>query len=200
MSKQVILYDSDEACVKGIARFEDGSEIPIFKAGKFPVIYTEDEHLARYHGSTHRRCPETGEIFEKSWTHGPTVRARRQRERYFALKQVEGDFPIFWGEEWIYDLDELLEYAVNNPEVELDDVRFARPCNFRTVDQEDITGEAPEECDRLDDVVAAKLKELNEAIEEAGTQYWEASNTRPTDKQMAEWKAMIDDARQKVTA
>jgi hypothetical protein len=54
-----IMYDSDEAAHKETREVEGW----VSRDGFFYAGY-DAEHLARYHGSTQRKCPVCGEIFE----------------------------------------------------------------------------------------------------------------------------------------
>jgi len=80
--EKIILYDSPEAA--RLLTPEDLIKTPVWvsRPGNGNQVITTDEHIARYAGCTHQTCTETGEVFPKSYGHGPTVRARRERERY----------------------------------------------------------------------------------------------------------------------
>lgn len=197
--KEIILYDSDQACTKGKATFEDGTEVTMFKAVQGnQAIYTPDEHVARWHGCTHKVCPETGEVFEKGWVYGPTVRARRELERYQNATQADRGFPIFVGHTLFMDVDEMLEHFCDQEEFDgLSDVWFAGKVPLSTVDIEDIMSEVDTEYYDPSPRLLEAIASLNNIIEAEDTCYYTATNERPTDEQLAEWTEFILEERAK---
>lgn len=199
MSK-IIRYDSPEACSKGIAKFEDGTEIVIYKARRGREAYIgEDEHLARYVGSTHKVCPETGEVFEKTWIDGPTVRARKARARYLSCKQAHGEFPVFVDDNFFADLDDLIEYYFDQDEYDgiHGEVLFGEALKLNPIELSYIYSDAPLDCD-IDPSTELQhaLNHLNETILAEDTGFYVASSVRPTDEQLSEWDSLIEKARE----
>lgn len=189
----VILYTSSEACTPGIAKFEDGSEVKVFKS-RSGRLHT-DEHFARYDGCTHITCPETGEVFEKTRTFGPTVTQRKLRERYLAQPQQELEFPIFADYDFVSDLDDLIDYCILHDLRELPELSIALPCGYRELDPSYFTEDCPEGVDlHLGDEIEDAISDLNTMIKEEGIQYYEGGRGRPTDKQLDEWQEALDRA------
>lgn len=202
MNKDIILYESPEACTKGIAKFEDGTEFTVFhsKRGIYEYI-GRSEHTARYNGSTHKTCPETGEVFGKTWVDGPAVRARKRREEYLSYKQEARDFPIFIGEDFYFDFEELIDCHCDQEEFDglHGEILFANKGTLREVDLEDIYGDMPSECDGPDPSQELKdaLEKLNEIIRKEESGWYNAITIRPTDEQLSEWEDAIRRAREK---
>lgn len=196
---EIILYDSPEACTQGVAKFDDGTELVVYKAVRGIYKYIgADENAARFTGCTHKTCPETGEVFEKSWIDGPTVRNRKRREAYLACKQEARGFPIFVEDEFFGDLDELVEYYCDLEDFSEigGEIFFAGKGALREIDADDIYGNVPTEVD-IDPSpgLIEALNALNALIRVEDPGWYEASKVRPTDEQVAEWNAAICEAR-----
>lgn len=186
--EKIILYDSPEAA--RLLTPEDLVKTPVWVA-RDPYnfrddIYTTNEHRARYAGCTHRTCPETGEIFEKGYSNGPTVRARRERERYEALRQVEVTpdtmFSFYDGEKIYDDEDELFEALVNRESEGIGMVTVAMPVEFRELTTEYWDDEIPEDCYLDSPKIDNLIRQLNLAIAAENPAYYALCEARPTDE------------------
>jgi hypothetical protein len=129
--EKIILYDSPEAA--RLLTPEDLIKTPVWFSRRVNghQIITTDEHIAIYAGCTHITCTETGEVFEKCYSHGPTVRARREHERYEALRQVEvtdkTKFGILYDGSNVYEDEwELFDDLIQK---EADDIGMVTVCN-----------------------------------------------------------------------
>ena len=194
-AEKIILYDSPEACVSGTITWADGTTTQIWRSskGNRQFIHT-DERTARWSGCTHKRCPITGEIFEKSRSHGPTEWARISRERYQNMAQRGIGCELFWGDKFYSDPGELIDDISENHGDEftmLTDVVWAEARTLNHIDESDLTNDTHPDVTDVSDTVLAALKALNDAIEDDGPQWYEASQARPTDQQLSEWTAEI---------
>ena len=200
--EKIILYDSDEACQSANIVLRDGRSIPVWvvTTNHGAQVYM-DERLARYAGCTHQVCPETGEVFKKHYINGPTVRARLHHERWLALPETEsgpdGCTKMFWGCQFVDDVDELVKRVIESlvsPEdfFALTDLNWAEPKTYPLIDESVLTDDVPEDCGQcIPDAILEKLKALNKAIEDNGTEWYESHHSRPTDAQLAAFEQAI---------
>lgn len=135
------------------------------------------EHMARYSGCTHHKC-KCGESYDKRfYCDACKVRDRRARYEAMPIHEWDGkcmlatlDDDRFWT-----DFDEFFEWCDDNetdPETVL--LVGTDPRGLREIDEDDWADALPEDAD-LGDVapgVELALRELNKAIERAGTVSW----------------------------
>ena len=194
--EKIILYDSPEAA--RLLTPEDLIETPLWIGGRgIHAIITPNESTARYAGCTHKTCPETGEVFEKGYSHGPTVRARREWERYNNLRQVEvtGDtvFSFYDGEE-VYDgEDELFEALVEQDADGIGMVTVGVPVKFRVLTTEYWADDLPDG----DDIDGQALDLIHQLNTELGKRiaYYALGKARPTDEFLEGMKARFQEYR-----
>src|SRR5579872_5803301 len=105
--KPIVMYDSPEA-----ATFRTGLSGWVSSDGHY---YGKDEHLARWAGSTHKKC-ECGNIHEKTWTCCEECRGKNDRKRYLALPEVpfeQVECCKLWNDDTFFfsheDVEEYLE-------------------------------------------------------------------------------------------
>ena len=161
--KEQVLYDSPEA-----AQFKTGISGWVSRDGRF---YADDEHMARWAGSTHRRCDECGTLNETG--RGCDVCRNRKLLADFAALPVEkwdGETPLclFDSDKYFFGED-ILDWLADHPE----DVRVCKckPGYLSRIDTDTWADDLPEEGDlpgQVEEAVAA----LNKAISEAGPSCW----------------------------
>lgn len=105
MAKQQtkIMYDSDEA-----ATFKTDISGWVSSEGRF---FGNNEHLARWSGSTHKKC-NCGNVTEKHWTVCTHCRTARSDERYNALefREWSGEPLSIFGCDTYFFRDEIYDY------------------------------------------------------------------------------------------
>jgi hypothetical protein len=106
-AKEIILEDSPEA-----ATYQTGIEGWVSRDGRF---WGKDERMARYDGSTHRKCEKCGGVFEKNAYCRPCWE-KRQDEKYAALERVEwdGESPVcsFANDQYFFNgIEEVQDYC-----------------------------------------------------------------------------------------
>lgn len=179
--EKVIMYDSPEAARKVNLVLEDGTHYGsgwVSSERRFYV--TEDE--ARRYGSTHKKC-ECGDIVSTR-SYCRKCSDRKARERYFKMEEKEWNgkdmLTLHDDDRWFSDMDEVAEYAADN-DIEPTDLMLVicTPNYMHTVDGSQWEDIMPEDSDGdLPKEVEAKLKELNEAIENAPPISWSAGKYR----------------------
>ena len=189
--EKIVMYDSDEAAtfVTGIKgwRSRDG------------FFWGKDEHMARYSGSTHKRCDECGKVYSKhSWC--DFCHHKKETERYYALPMIEWDetTPIcewhsdryFWDKEslleWMYDMLEDAKEHNCEPEVQL---VLCEPHYLHLLDGSEWSDDLPEDGD-LSDEVGAAIDALNVILKAEGPSCWYPGKQRiDVDALWAELKA-----------
>jgi hypothetical protein len=127
----------------------------------------DDEHMARYIGSTHKKC-ECGNIIPKNSYCSPCY-AKRQREEWLKMPIVEWDgecmLAVHDGDQYFSELEEFYEFCRDN-DLAPDEVMLVitEPEYLSEVTSEFWQDELPEDGE-LPSVIADKLDELNKAIE-----------------------------------
>ena len=196
--QKIILFDSPEAVESAVVNWPDGTTTTIYKymLGT-QVNYTPDEALARWAGCTHRQCPETGEVFEKNHSHGPTVRERIRAERYASLTQSEtapdGSTRLFYERELFYDDVQELLNAFGGPGP-IGEILWAESVYAEDFDVYEHYGDISFGIDHTVEPsveVVACANKLNRLMQADGPICYTESNTRPTDAQLAEWNQLI---------
>lgn len=177
MEKPIIMYDSPEA-----ATYRTNLKGWVASDGRY---YAENEHSARWAGSTHQKC-ECGNTFGKGRTICDSCHSKNRTEKYYALPMVEwdGTTPVctFDDDRFFFDEDSLLDYMADmkheEPDVEHEvQLVLCEPGKLRLIDHDDWCDDLPEDGE-LPDEVAQKVTELNEAIKRAPVVSWWAGTTR----------------------
>lgn len=108
--EKIILPDSPEAATQTTLSGW------LSRSGRFFAGNAEAERLARYDGSTHRKC-ECGAIIEKiSWCRECSDRRDREKYKNAPRKEWDGIAPlvIFGTDNWFFDEDDLECYCLDN--------------------------------------------------------------------------------------
>jgi hypothetical protein len=163
--KKKIMYESPEAAqLKTVTGWVSSS-------GHF---YGDNEHSARYDGSTHKLC-ECGNEHTKTYTMCAECRTKKEIERFHAkeFKVWEGEPLCLDGsDEYFFDEDALFDYCADN-NVKSDDLHLVicDPNYASEVDEERWYDELPED-QYLHDVapdISEALERLNKVIRESNT-------------------------------
>lgn len=180
MEEKIVMYDSPEAAI-----FKTGLSGWVSRNGQY---WGQDEHMARWCGSTHRTCETCGAVYENRSYCSPCHQKKRQ-EQFLALPEEDwdGTGPVclwdddkyFWDEDSLVEyMYELLEECGENEEPSLGVVK-CEPQHLHTVDYDTWCDELPDEGDgELPEEVAVKVEELNKAIRESGPVSWWAGKIR----------------------
>lgn len=108
IQEQVVLYDSPEAAA--IATVTGWQA----RTGEF---WGNNEHMARYCGSTHKRCDGCGEVIAKSNWCTP-CRDAKQKAKFasFERKPWDGEVPLnlFDTDTYFFDEDALRDYCADH--------------------------------------------------------------------------------------
>ena len=161
--KEQILYDSPEA-----AQFKTGISGWVSRDGRF---YGEDEHLARFAGSTHRRCDDCGAVNRTGYG-CPTCAEKTAAARFagFPVEKWDGESPLclFDSDKYFFG-EEVLDWLADHPE----GVRICKckPGYLGLIDTDNWADDLPEDGDlpgRVEEAVVA----LNQAIAAAGPSCW----------------------------
>lgn len=102
--KQIVMYDSEVAAsIKTVTGW-------VSRTGHF---WGNDEHMARYDGSTHRTC-ECGEVIENR-SYCRKCSERKEHEKYLAMPAVawDGEAPLnlHGTDTYFFDSDSLLDHC-----------------------------------------------------------------------------------------
>lgn len=111
--KKQIMYESDDSAVYESKTLTGWWTKKSSHTGG-ARFWGEDEHMARYDGSTHSLC-ECGEIRSNSYTLCEKCRAKKKKERWLALPSGEwdGKDPVctFDDDKYFYSIEEMEEYC-----------------------------------------------------------------------------------------
>lgn len=156
-NSQVILYSSEEAATK---RTVTGW---VSRHGRF---YGEDEHLARWDGSTHQVCA-CGKEMVRSRLKCEACCDADDKQRWESLPLVEwdgGPFCLDDGDKYFDSESDFFEWCEDN-DYDPDSIRLVRaePVYLRTVDGDYWSDDLAEDGE-LPDEIASALKALNDAI------------------------------------
>lgn len=161
---RVVLPDSPEA-----ATFMTNIEGWVSRTGHY---FGNQEDMARYDGSTHKRCATEGckELLEKTWAYSVCYSCRSHNTwvRYSELEQVDDfEYPLTLldDDRWFMDEDELLDYChdhgVQPNELQL---VIAKPQRFYEIEPEDYYEDILPSDDPFDSYTLPK--EIKEAFDE----------------------------------
>ena len=168
--KPVILYDSPEAAsIKTVTGW-------VARTGEF---WGDNEHMARYCGSTHRRCETEGcqsIVARNSFTICDDCRRKKDLAKFEAKPKVawDGVGMLFADacDEYFSGLEEAQDFAEDRG-LALADLRLVicEPNHLRPVYEDHWCDDMAEDGE-LPDEVAKALDALNEAIKDAGPVSW----------------------------
>lgn len=167
--KNVVLYDSDEAAqLKTVTGW-------VSRDGHY---YGNEENIARYAGSTHKKC-DCGSVVEK----GSRCRAcesKRRTDAYYALPMEtwDGTQPIaLWDDDrFFFDEDSFLDFLFDMKQGTPGDIPevqavLCTPHRLGLISIDNWADDLPDDGE-LPPAVAAKVDELNEAIKAAPVASW----------------------------
>jgi hypothetical protein len=164
MSKEtIVMYDSPEAAsVQTVTGW-------VSRRGHF---WRDDEHMARYDGSTHKRC-ECGEVHpHSSWCRA--CREKKMTEKFFALpvEKWDGETPLclFDSDKYFFG-DDILDYLAGLSESEEVRICKCKPGYLSLLSEDGWADDLPEDGE-LPDEVAKAVDALNEVIKAAGPVCW----------------------------
>ena len=176
----MIMYDSPQA-----AHYRTDIKGWVSSEGMY---YGENEHLARWAGSTHQKC-ECGNVYERGRTRCNSCDSKLRHEKYTTFPMVEwdGSTPVctFDDDKFFFDECSLLDWmgelkweaeqsGEGLPIVEL---VLCEPHSLGYVDVDHWADDLPEDGE-LPSEVQEKLDELNAAIKRAPVASWWAGTTR----------------------
>lgn len=100
---EVVMYESDEA-----ATYKKGLSGWVSRDGRF---FGQDEHIARYAGSTHKKC-DCGGVTSKHYIICEKCRAIKADERYQALESKDwgGEPLVIFGTDTYFFSDDIFYY------------------------------------------------------------------------------------------
>ena len=169
----VVMYDSPESAtyVTGISGWKS-------RDGFF---WGKDEHMARWSGSTHKRCDECGRVYPKN-SYCDFCHAKKETEKYYAMPMIEWDetTPVcewhddkyFWDKEsvldYLYDTYEDAQKQGYEPEVQL---VICEPQYLHTLDAEDWSDDLAEDGE-LPDAVLEAIDVFNEILKNQKASCW----------------------------
>ncbi|OBW43526.1 hypothetical protein AB670_00056 [Chryseobacterium sp. MOF25P] len=162
--KKIIMYDSPKA-----ATYQTNVEGWVSSDGRFWGKGEHNEHMARYTGSTHRKC-ECGAIIEtRSYLSCESCRKKKQLENYNKLtyKAYDGS-PVVtaFDDQYFFNEDDLNAYLLEN---NLDSISllFCEENNWFKIEGDYWADIMPENSDgELPDNLQKALDELNKVISE----------------------------------
>lgn len=170
MSKEkVVMYDSPEAAsIQTITGWVD-------RTGRF---WGQDEHMARYCGSTHRHCKNNPDHPVHATNGWCSVCRQQSRDAKFAampVKEWAGEpLVIFDSDEYFFDEDSLRDFLID-AECELEEFRLCicEPNMPREIDPSDVfSDDLPEDGELRDNELQAAFEALNAAIRKSGPLSW----------------------------
>ena len=161
MSDKIILPDSPEAATqKTVTGWVSAS-------GYF---WGNDEHMARYDGSTHRAC-ECGELVAKNSYCRPCA-LKREAEKFAAMQRKvwDGEAMLYSdaADEYFHDYDQISDHC-EEADCSPDDLRLiiCEPCYAREIDPNEYFRDDLPEDGEVDSELSAAFEELNKFIRES---------------------------------
>ncbi len=149
-------------------------------------FWGEDERMARYDGSTHRKCEKCGQVAPKNYAYCDGCRLKELDERWKALLQKEWDgktpLAIFDSDTYFFH-EEDIECYCEDHECKPEDLRlvFCEPIKPGWIDANDLfADELPGDgSDGVqDEDILAAIDALNKAIEKAAPFSWQPGDVR----------------------
>ncbi len=158
-----ILYDSPEAAqLKTVTGW-------VSSDGRF---FGKDENLARFAGSTHKKC-DCGNLMSISYTKCENCRRKSDLERYNKLpfEPFTGQYVCERdGDKYFFDEDEIIDYMEEN-NVEEIDLLVCIPVEYSPLQYEDIAGDAHEDWEPEKELIEL-VKSFNEALSKFPPHSW----------------------------
>ena len=173
--EKIVMYDSPEA-----ATYKTGIEGWVSRDGFF---WGKDEHMARYSGSTHKKCKECGTVYSKQ-SYCDFCQAKKETEKYYAMPMIEWDetSPVceWHNDKYFWDKEEVLEYMYEmmedakslgcEAEVQL---VLCEPHYLHLLSGEEWSDDIAEDNEgELPDEVEAAIDVLNAVIKSQGPTCW----------------------------
>jgi hypothetical protein len=151
------------------------------------IIYTKNEHSARWNNCTHMKC-ECGGIREKHYTVCEKCRNNNKISAYKALpfEEWDGKKPVvIWdGDEYFFDEDSLIDYMIDN-ELEDIDLLICKPIGYSEIDF-GYWGEDAYEDWNPPKELQQKVYELNKLLSSLKPHSWEPGKIRTSYKHKKE--------------
>lgn len=178
--EKIIMYDSPEA-----AEMRTGISGWVSSTGRF---WGQDEHMARWEGSTHKKCEECGTVHEKMWAYCPECYKKKRREQFFKLPEVPFDQVeccMIWDDDTFFfsPQDDIPEYCADH-DIDPADLMM-EVCEAKTelskVGEDYWQDELPEDHDLPPEIQTA-LNTLNEVIKKHSPTVWWGCKKRTTYK------------------
>lgn len=171
--EKIILAESDEA-----AKFVTGISGWVDRHGKF---YGKSEEMARYYGSTHKKCKECKEaIIRIGYSFCANCQEKKDIERYSKLERKiwDGESYLYSDRDDVYfvDHDYLNDYL---DEHGIEDVNCLRlvicePNYLGEISEDYWSDDLPDDMDLPDSVLSA-LETFNASLKDAGPVSWSPS-------------------------
>ena len=172
--EKIILFDSDEAAsIQTVTGW----------VGADGVFWGDNEHQARFGGSTHKVCEKCGTVHKtRGWC--KVCHAAKQREKFAAMPVVEWDgetpLALFNDDTYFFDEDAVHDYAYEH-EIPVSDLPLVlcRPHHPREFDVNDLFSDyLAEDCEVEDSAIINAVEALNKAFKEAKPMSWMPGNSR----------------------
>ena len=166
--KEQILYSSDEA-----ATFMTGLSGWVSRAGRF---WGDNEHMARWDGSTHIECSSCGIVRLRNGYCSP-CHEKKQNEKFDAmeLKVWDHNTPLNLhnSDEYFFDIESIYDYAEEHG-VSSDSLKLVicNPVKLSQLDEDYFCDELCEDGELPAEVVEG-IEALNEVIRNADPVGWE---------------------------
>lgn len=164
--KEIIILDTSDEAAKLITVTGWVS-----RHGRF---FGKDERLARYDGSTHRKCEQCENIIPKhGYTICPECQKKKEEERFQSMeaKKWDGETPLclFNSDTFFWSADDL-EYYCDNHGAKAEELKLVicEPICAKEVDvEEHFFDDLPEDNkDEIPEALVDAFEELNKAIRE----------------------------------
>ncbi|PXX60729.1 hypothetical protein SAMN05660489_04346 [Pseudomonas sp. LAMO17WK12:I10] len=171
--EKVVMYESPEAAsIQTVTGWLDPS-------GRF---WGNDEHMARYCGSTHRQC-EKNPAHPIRKTNGwcEACHAESRAAKFSAMPtRIWAGEPItdYNGDDYFFDEESLRDHIIDN-EIDLADLKlvFCTPNHPSEIDPSDyFSDDLPEDGEIHDGQLLAAFELVNEMIRNHGPMSWSPSN------------------------
>jgi hypothetical protein len=159
-TETIVMYDSPEAAkIEAVTGWRA-------RTGEF---WGDNEHMARYCGSTHKRCESCGGVVAKSsWCDPCRAKARQEKFAGYERKAWDGEEPInlFDTDVYFFAPDMLADYCADHG-VKAADLQlvFCDPNYARIIEPNDYFEEMLPEDGYVPDDLAEAFEALNKVIE-----------------------------------
>ncbi len=161
MSDNKIILDTDEeaASVKTVTGW-------VSSTGRY---WGEDEHMARFDGSTHKAC-ECGEIISRSdYCHPCHLKKEQEKYNSFVVVEWDKESPIceYSGDQYFFDHESLCDY-LSDSEIHVSALNLVlcEPHPIQQIDSDYFSDDQHEDFELPDDIQTA-LDSLNKVIQES---------------------------------